>query len=122
MFKQLFLSCQVLQEKSSITYNEITNELCPVLSVQQLYRICALFRDDSNNAPSVSPDVISSMKHLLSDGSADDGGSTFLLEDDISFPFSVEDIIGSMRVKEFAEVKPTAELTENPAFQFLLQD
>ncbi|TYI09392.1 hypothetical protein ES332_A09G069800v1 [Gossypium tomentosum] len=112
----------VLQEKSSITYNEITNELCPVLSVQQLYRICALFRDDSNNAPSVSSDVISSMKHLLSDGSADDGGSTFLLEDDISFPFSVEDIIGSMRVKEFAEVKPTAELTENPAFQFLLQD
>ncbi|KAL1081521.1 hypothetical protein V6Z11_D09G070700 [Gossypium hirsutum] len=112
----------VLQEKSSITYNEITNELCPVLSVQQLYRICALFRDDSNNAPSVSPDVISSMKHLLSDGSADDGGSTFLLEDDISFPFSVEDIIGSMTVKEFAEVKPAAELTENPAFQFLLQD
>ncbi|KAK9003776.1 hypothetical protein V6N11_018673 [Hibiscus sabdariffa] len=112
----------ILQEKSSISYDQITNELCPVLSVQQLFRLCWLFRDDKYNTPNVSANVIASMKLLMSDGSEDDGGSTFLLEDDISIPFTAEDVLGSMQVKEFAEVKPAAELVENPAFQFLVQD
>ncbi|KAK8496324.1 hypothetical protein V6N12_019883 [Hibiscus sabdariffa] len=106
----------ILQEKSSISYDQITNELCPVLSVQQLFRLCWLFRDDKYNTPNVSANVIASMKLLMSDGSEDDGGSTFLLEDDISIPFTAEDVLVSMQVKEFAEVKPAAELVENPAF------
>ncbi|KAK8572973.1 hypothetical protein V6N13_048544 [Hibiscus sabdariffa] len=112
----------VLQEKSSISYDQITNELCPVLSVQQLFRICWLFRDDKYNTPNVSPNVIASMKHLMPSDSEDDGGSTFLLEDDISIPFAMEDVTASMQVKEFAEVKAAAELAENPSFQFLLTD
>ncbi|KAG8483198.1 hypothetical protein CXB51_022205 [Gossypium anomalum] len=86
---ELELWCaQVTEEYAGSSWGELKHTRQAVaflvLSVQQLYRICALFRDDNNNAPSVSPDVISSMKHLLSDGSADDCGSTFLLEDDIS--------------------------------------
>ncbi|KAE8685582.1 hypothetical protein F3Y22_tig00111095pilonHSYRG00141 [Hibiscus syriacus] len=96
----------ILQEKSTISYDQITNELCPALSVQQLYRICWLFRDDKYN----TPNVIASMKHLMSDGSQDDGSSTFLSEDDTSIPFTTEDIAGSMQVKEFADVKPSADL------------
>ncbi|KAK9033418.1 hypothetical protein V6N11_018451 [Hibiscus sabdariffa] len=113
---------EVLQEKSSISYDQITNELCPVLSVQQLFRICWLFRDDKYNTPNVSPNVIASMKHLMPNDSEDGGGGTFLLEDDISIPFTMEDVTASMQVKEFAEVKPAAELAENPSFQFLITD
>ncbi|XVE81493.1 hypothetical protein DITRI_Ditri15bG0068800 [Diplodiscus trichospermus] len=109
----------VINQKSRISYDEITNDLCTVLSVQQLYRVCTLYRDDNYNTQSVSPDVISSMKLLMTDDSEDDGGSSFLLEDDSSIPFTVEDITGSMQVKEFSDVKPAAELLENPDFQFL---
>ncbi|XVF65003.1 hypothetical protein PTKIN_Ptkin09bG0211800 [Pterospermum kingtungense] len=108
----------VINKKSRISYDEITNDLCTVLSVQQLYRVCTLYRDDNYNTQSVSPDVISSMKLLMTDDS-EDAGNSFLLEDDSSIPFSVEDITGSMQVKEFTDVKPAAELTENPYFQFL---
>ncbi|XVF38109.1 hypothetical protein REPUB_Repub20aG0070100 [Reevesia pubescens] len=111
----------VIREKSTISYDEITNDLCNVLSVQQLYRVCTLYRDDNNNTQSVSPEVISSMKLLMTDDSEDDGGSSFLLDDDSSIPFSVEDITDFMQVKEFSDVKPAAELIENPAFQFLLE-
>ncbi|XWS09072.1 hypothetical protein CRYUN_Cryun40dG0054700 [Craigia yunnanensis] len=109
----------VIHQKSRISYDEITNDLCTVLSVQQLYRVCTLYRDDNYNTQSVSPDVISSMKLLMTDDSEDDGGNSFLLDDDSSIPFSVEDITGSLKVKEFSDVKPAAELIENPAFQFL---
>ncbi|KAK6265916.1 hypothetical protein QUC31_016753 [Theobroma cacao] len=109
----------VIHQKSRISYDEITNDLCTVLSVQQLYRVCTLYRDDNYNTQSVSPDVISSMKLLMTGDSEDDGGSSFLLDDDSSIPFSVEDFTGSLQVKEFADVKPAAELIENPAFQFL---
>ncbi|XP_021290732.1 myosin-6-like, partial [Herrania umbratica] len=109
----------VIHQKSRISYDEITNDLCTVLSVQQLYRVCTLYRDDNYNTQSVSPDVISSMKLLMTGDSEDDGGSSFLLDDDSSIPFSVEDITVSLQVKEFADVKPAAELIENPAFQFL---
>ncbi|OMP07673.1 hypothetical protein COLO4_07145, partial [Corchorus olitorius] len=108
----------VIHQKSRITYDEITTDLCTVLSVQQLYRICTLYRDDNYNTQSVSPDVIASMKHLMTDDSEEDG-SSFLLDDDLSIPFSIEDISGSMKVNEFQDVKPAAELMEIPAFQFL---
>ncbi|XWS13545.1 hypothetical protein CRYUN_Cryun36dG0045800 [Craigia yunnanensis] len=107
----------VIHQKSRISYDDITNDLCTVLSIQQLYRVCTLYRDD--NYKSVSPDVISSMKLLMTDDSEDDGGSSFLLDDDSSIPFSVEDVTGSPQVKEFSDVKPAAELIENPDFQFL---
>ncbi|XVF29233.1 hypothetical protein REPUB_Repub15cG0103400 [Reevesia pubescens] len=109
----------VIHQKSRISYDDITNDLCTVLSVQQLYRVCTLYRDDNYNTQSVSPDVISSMKLLMTDDSEDDGGCSFLLNDDSGIPFSVEDITGSQQVEDFSDVNPAAELIENPAFQFL---
>ncbi|KAI8015469.1 Cellulose synthase-like protein E6 [Camellia lanceoleosa] len=47
----------VIHQKSRISYDEITNDLCPILSVKQLYRVCTLYCDDNYNTPSVSPDV-----------------------------------------------------------------
>lgn len=109
----------VIHQKSRISYDEITNDLCPILSVQQLYRICTLYWDDNYNTRSVAPDVISSMKVLMTEDSNDEDSSSFLLDDNSSIPFSVDDVFTSLQEKNFQDIKPPAELLENPAFQFL---
>ncbi|KAB2625769.1 myosin-8, partial [Pyrus ussuriensis x Pyrus communis] len=109
----------VLHQKSRISYDELTNDLCPALSVQQLHRVCTLFLDDDYNTQSVAPDVISSMNFLMTDESSGDDSSSFSLDDNSSLPFSIEDISGSMQDQSYSDVKPPAELLENPDFHFL---
>nr|GEW23383.1 myosin-6-like [Tanacetum cinerariifolium] len=91
-----------------------------VLSVQQLYRICTLYWDDNYNTKSVSQEVISSMRVLMTEDANTAVSSSFLLDDNSSIPFSVDDLSTSLQVKDFADVKPAVELAENPAFLFLL--
>ncbi|KAM7521771.1 hypothetical protein LguiA_011673 [Lonicera macranthoides] len=109
----------VIHQKYRISYDEIINDLCPVLSVQQLYRICTLYWDDNYNTRSVSADVISSMRVLMTEDSNNAVSNSFLLDDNSSIPFSVDDLSNSLQVKDFSDVKPAAELVENPSFQFL---
>ncbi|XP_057549511.1 myosin-6-like isoform X2 [Amaranthus tricolor] len=109
----------VIHQKYRISYDEITNDLCPVLSVQQLYRICTLYWDDNYNTRSVSQDVISSMRVLMTEDSNNADSNSFLLDDSSSIPFSVDDISSSMTSKDFADVRPAEELLENLDFQFL---
>ncbi|CAI0560604.1 unnamed protein product, partial [Linum tenue] len=109
----------VIHQKYRISYDEITNDLCPILSVQQLYRICTLYWDDNYNTRSVSPDVISSMRVLMTEDSNSAVSSSFLLDDNSGIPFSVDDLSNSMEEKDFADVEPAEELLENPAFEFL---
>ncbi|XP_057535805.1 myosin-6-like [Amaranthus tricolor] len=109
----------VIHQKYRISYDEITNDLCPVLSVQQLYRICTLYWDDNYNTRSVSQDVISSMRVVMIEDSNNADGNSFLLDDSSSIPFSVDDISNSMVSKDFVDVRPAEELLENLDFQFL---
>ncbi|KAL4325114.1 hypothetical protein GQ457_11G003420 [Hibiscus cannabinus] len=109
----------VIHQKYRIAYDEISSDLCPILSVQQLYRICTLYWDDNYNTRSVSQDVISSMRVLMTEDSNDAVSSSFLLDDNSSIPFSVDDLSKSLQEKEFSEVKPADELLQNPAFGFL---
>uniref|UniRef100_A0A5B6YR02 Putative Myosin 2 isoform 1 n=1 Tax=Davidia involucrata TaxID=16924 RepID=A0A5B6YR02_DAVIN len=109
----------VIHQKYRISYDEITNDLCPILSVQQLYRICTLYWDDNYNTRSVSPHVISSMRVLMTEDSNNAVSSSFLLDDNTSIPFSVDDLSNSLQEKDFSVVKPAEGLLENPAFQFL---
>ncbi|CAM8963239.1 unnamed protein product [Rhodiola kirilowii] len=71
----------VIHQKYRISYDDITNDLCPILSVQQLYRICTLYWDDSYNTRSVSADVISSMRIIMTEDSNNAVSSSFLLDD-----------------------------------------
>ncbi|KAF6168634.1 hypothetical protein GIB67_005246 [Kingdonia uniflora] len=118
---------KVIHQKSRISYDEIIHDLCPVplspciLSVQQLYRICTLYRDDNYGTRSVSQEVISSMGVLMTEDSNNAASNSFLLDDNASIPFSADDISNSLQEKDFTEVKPAGELIENPAFQFLLE-
>ncbi|CAB4321685.1 unnamed protein product [Prunus armeniaca] len=109
----------VIHQKYRISYDEITNDLCPILSVQQLYRICTLYWDDNYNTRSVSPDVISSMRVLMTEDSNNAVSNSFLLDDNSSIPFSVDDLSTSLQEKDFTDVKPADELLEHPAFEFL---
>ncbi|XP_058101304.1 myosin-6-like [Magnolia sinica] len=111
----------VIHQKSRISYDEITNDLCPVLSVQQLYRICTNYWDDKYGTKSVNADVISSMRILMTEDSNDAASDAFLLDDNSSIPFSVDELSNTIQEKDFSDVKPAAELLENPAFQFLLE-
>ncbi|RAL43433.1 hypothetical protein DM860_012574 [Cuscuta australis] len=109
----------VIHQKYRISYDEITNDLCPILSVQQLYRICTLYWDDNYNTRSVSTDVISSMRVLMTEDLNDAESNSFLLDDNSSIPFSIDELSNSIQVKDFADVQPAEELLENPGFQFL---
>lgn len=110
----------VIFKKFRISYDEIVNDLCPVLSVQQLYKICTQYWDDKYNTESVSEEVLEEMRTLMTKESSDETlGNTFLLDDEISLPISLEEIADSMDAKEFQNVAPPQELTAIPAFQFL---
>ncbi|KDP26440.1 hypothetical protein JCGZ_17598 [Jatropha curcas] len=109
----------VIHQKYRISYDEITNDLCPILSVQQLYRICTLYWDDNYNTRSVSPAVISSMRVLMTEDSNDAASSSFLLDDNSGIPFSIDDLSNSLQEKDFMDVEPAEELLGSPAFQFL---
>ena len=48
----------VIHQKPRKTLNEITLELCPQLSIQQLYRISTMYWDDKYGTESVNADVL----------------------------------------------------------------
>ena len=50
-------AAQVIHQKHKKSLEEITNDLCPVLSVQQLYRISTMYWDDRYNTETVAHEV-----------------------------------------------------------------
>ncbi|CAL9113071.1 unnamed protein product [Musa textilis] len=111
----------VIHQKPKKTLKEITNDLCPVLSIQQLYRISTMYWDDKYGTHSVSSEVISSMRVMMTEDSNSAVSSSFLLDDDSSIPFSVDDISKSMTEIEVADVDPPPLIRQNSGFVFLLQ-
>ncbi|KAL3532663.1 hypothetical protein ACH5RR_006184 [Cinchona calisaya] len=109
----------VIHQKPKKTLNEITNELCPVLSIQQLYRISTMYWDDKYGTHSVSSDVISSMRVMMTEDSNNAVSSSFLLDDDSSVPFSVDDISKSLQPVDVADIEPPPLIRENSGFAFL---
>ncbi|KAK8712719.1 hypothetical protein V6N13_147948 [Hibiscus sabdariffa] len=110
----------VIHQKSKKTLDEISHDLCPVLSIQQLYRISTMYWDDKYGTHSVSPDVIADMRVLMTEDSNNAVSNSFLLDDDSSIPFSVDDLSRSMEQIEIADIEPPALIRENTGFSFLL--
>ncbi|GFS43442.1 myosin family protein with Dil [Actinidia rufa] len=111
----------VIHQKPKKTLHEITNELCPVLSIQQLYRISTMYWDDKYGTHSVSSEVISTMRVMMTEDSNNAISSSFLLDDDSSIPFSVDDISKSTQQVEVTEIEPPPLIRENSGFAFLHQ-
>ncbi|KAH9318468.1 hypothetical protein KI387_020237 [Taxus chinensis] len=110
----------VIQKKSQKSLEEITNDLCPVLSIQQIYRISTMFWDDKYGTHSVSPDVIANLRIVMTEDSSNMQSNSFLLDDDSSIPFSVDDISKSVQDIALSDVEPPPLLRQNSAFHFLL--
>eukprot|EP00887_Chlorella_sp_A99_P001914 scaffold18.g1914.t1 len=83
----------VIHQKNRKSLQEITSDLCPVLSVQQLYRISTMYWDDRYNTETVSHEVLARMKQLMVDNTA---SHSFLLDDDSTIPFTHADIEAGM--------------------------
>lgn len=109
----------VIQKKPQKSLEEIINDLCPVLSIQQIYRISTMFWDDKYGTQSVSPDVIAKLRTMMTEDSSM-MSSSFLLDDDSSIPFSVDDISKSVQDMTLSDVDPPPLLRQNSDFHFLL--
>ncbi|CAI9290550.1 unnamed protein product [Lactuca saligna] len=109
----------IIPQKPKIGYDELTTKLCPVLSVQQHHRLCTFYVDDHNTG-GVSQEVIHNLNVLLK-SEGDTHSNAYLLDDNSSVPFSTDDINHCLHEKDFSDMKPSGELLENPAFQFLLE-
>ncbi|XP_056692827.1 myosin-6 isoform X2 [Spinacia oleracea] len=114
----------VINQKWRITFEDLTSDLCPLLSIKQLYKICTTYWDDDYNTTSVSPDVILSMKALMSEENegemdSEKSNNTLSLHDNSSIPLPVDDISPSPEERDFTGVKSPPQLLENPDFQFL---
>ncbi|KAL0925889.1 hypothetical protein M5K25_004263 [Dendrobium thyrsiflorum] len=113
----------VSHQKAHKSLEEITNELCPALSLPQIYRIGTMFWDDKYGTQGLSQDVIGKMRAMMTDDSTNIPNSSFLLDDDSSIPFSLDDIARSgIDINlAVADVEPPALLRQNSEFHFLLQ-
>lgn len=110
----------VIHQKPKKSLHEISHDLCPVLSIQQLYRISTMYWDDKYGTHSVNPEVISSMRVLMTEDSNNAVSNSFLLDDDSSIPFSVDDISKSMEQIDLSDVEPPPLIRDNSGFSFLL--
>ncbi|XP_009411029.3 myosin-11-like [Musa acuminata AAA Group] len=110
----------VIHQKPKKTLDEISHDLCPVLSVRQLYRISTMYWDDKYGTHSVSPEVISNMRVLMTEDSNNPVSNSFLLDDDSSIPFSVDDISKTMKPIDISDIEPPPLIRENSGFMFLL--
>ncbi|CAH2038541.1 unnamed protein product [Thlaspi arvense] len=110
----------VIHQKPKKTLDEISHDLCPVLSIQQLYRISTMYWDDKYGTHSVSGDVITNMRVLMTEDSNNAVSNSFLLDDDSSIPFSVDDLSKSMERFDIADIEPPPLIRENSGFSFLL--
>ncbi|CAL4927330.1 unnamed protein product [Urochloa decumbens] len=111
----------VLHQKSHKNLEEITNELCPVLSITQIYRIATMFWDDKYGAQGLSQEVIGKMRMMTTDDSITTPNSSFLLDDDSSITISLDDIARLMLDIDPSDVEPPPLLRQNSQFHFLLQ-
>jgi myosin-5 len=110
----------VIHQKPKKTLNEITLELCPVLSIQQLYRISTMYWDDKYGTETVSQEVLVAMKELMMKDQNTNMSNSFLLDDDSSIHFTIDDISGTMSSIDLSVVEPPEAMRENPAFRFLM--
>eukprot|EP00268_Persea_americana_P060201 TRINITY_DN7465_c0_g1_i4.p1 TRINITY_DN7465_c0_g1~~TRINITY_DN7465_c0_g1_i4.p1 ORF type:complete len:1579 (-),score=282.61 TRINITY_DN7465_c0_g1_i4:597-5333(-) len=110
----------VIHQKRKKSLDEITQDLCPALTMRQIYRISTMYWDDKYSTQSVSIEVVSQMKDILSKDSHNFMSNSFLLDDDLSIPFSTEDISKAIPPIDPADVEVPSFLRDTPSAQFLI--
>ncbi|XP_042410642.1 myosin-17-like [Zingiber officinale] len=110
----------ISHQKPKKTLEELTQDLCPALSVQQLHRISTMYWDDKYGTHSVSSEAIVSMRSIMNEDSKS-FSNTFLLDDDSRIPFTVDELCKSMTGIEITDVDPPSLIRQSSGFAFLTQ-
>ncbi|KAL1552298.1 myosin-15 [Salvia divinorum] len=112
----------VIHQKRKKSLDEIRQDLCPKLTVRQIYRISTMYWDDKYGTQSVSNEVVSQMREIVNKDSQNATSSnSFLLDDDLSIPFSTEDVYMAIPAIEPSDIEPPKFFSEYPSAQLLLQ-
>lgn len=91
------------------------------LTVRQIYRISTMYWDDKYSTQSVSSEVVTQMRDILSKDSQNFMSNSFLLDDDLSIPFSTEDISKAIPPVDPTDVDLPSSLRDLTSAQFLLR-
>lgn len=110
----------VIHQKRRKTLEEIMHDLCPALSVQQVYRICTMYWDDKYGTESVSKEVVAMMREMINKATPSVMSNSFLLDDDLSIPFVSDDISKAISAMDLTDVELPPHLARLPAAHFLL--
>ncbi|XP_044471628.1 myosin-15 [Mangifera indica] len=111
----------VIHQKRKKSLEEIRQDLCPTLTVRQIYRISTMYWDDKYGTQSVSNEVVAQMREILNKDNQNLTSNSFLLDDDLSIPFSTEDIDMAIAVIDPSDIEVPTFLSEYPCAQFLIQ-
>ncbi|CAJ1972908.1 unnamed protein product [Sphenostylis stenocarpa] len=112
----------VIHQKRKKSLEEIRQDLCPALTVRQIYRISTMYWDDKYGTQSVSNEasgVVSEMREIVSKDNQNLTSNSFLLDDDLSIPFSAEDIDMAIPAIDLDEIHLPEFVSEYSCAQFL---
>ncbi|CAK9168639.1 unnamed protein product [Ilex paraguariensis] len=110
----------VIHQKRKKSLEEIRQDLCPALTVRQIYRISTMYWDDKYGTQSVSNEVVAEMREILNKDSQNLTSNSFLLDDDLSIPFSTEDIYMAIPAIDPSDIELPSFLADFPSVQFLI--
>ncbi|XP_050884736.1 myosin-15 isoform X1 [Lathyrus oleraceus] len=110
----------VIHQKRKKSLEEIRQDLCPALTVRQIYRISTMYWDDKYGTQSVSNEVVGQMREIVSKDNQSLTSNSFLMDDDMSIPFSAEDIDIAIPAVNTDDIELPAFLSEYPCAQFLV--
>ncbi|KAJ4708904.1 putative myosin [Melia azedarach] len=111
----------VIHQKRKKSLDEIRQDLCPALKVRQIYRICTMYWDDKYGTQSVSNEVVAQMREILNKDNQNLSSNSFLLDDDLSIPFSTDDIDMAIPAIDPSDIEIPTFLSEYPCAQFLVE-
>ncbi|KAL5698269.1 hypothetical protein ACHQM5_029333 [Ranunculus cassubicifolius] len=103
----------VIHQKKKKSLDEIKQDLCPALTVRQIYRICTMYWDDKYGTQSVSNEAMAGMRDILNKDAQTTNSNSFI-------PFSTEDISKAIPAIEPSDVELPPFLCELPPAQFLV--
>ncbi|KAL6883729.1 hypothetical protein ACP4OV_011143 [Aristida adscensionis] len=111
----------IIPQKSKRTLEQIKKNICPALSVRQIYRLCTMYWDDKYGTHSVSAEVVAKMRDMASNDGQNPVSNSFLMDDDLSIPFTTEEIAEEVPAIDMSSIEMPSSLRHVHSAQFLTQ-
>ncbi|KAK1263845.1 hypothetical protein QJS04_geneDACA013490 [Acorus gramineus] len=109
---------EVIHQKRKKSLEEIRQDLCPV---HHRYVDSHVILNSLSNTVLGDVQVVAKMRDILNKEAQNFSSNSFLLDDDLSIPFSTDDISKAIPAVDPIEVEVPSCLRETPAAQFLIQ-